>query len=70
MRHVVSPGRALLLAWRVRQAPPGHGPDALHIAVVAVRRAGLPAGATVVCLGDGACDGTALQATWQEAGWG
>ena len=70
MRHVVSPGRALPLAWRVRQAPQGHGPDALHIAVVAVRRAGLPAGATGVCLGDGASDGTALQATWQEAGWG
>ena len=29
----------------------------------------IPEGAQVVFLGDGACDGTALQATRHEAGW-
>jgi hypothetical protein len=67
--HVVSKGRALPLAWRGRQSPKGPGPEALHIAVVALRREGIPAGAQVVLLGDGACDGTALQALLQEAGW-
>ena len=30
MLHVVSKGRALPLAWRVRQAPKGHFPEELH----------------------------------------
>jgi len=57
------------LAWRVRHAPKGHFPADLHIAVVALMRAMIPEGATVVLLGDGECDGTALQATLHEAGW-
>ena len=69
MIHVISQGRALPLAWRVRQGPKGPFPEALHLAVVERIRTGLPAGATVVLLGDGACDGTALQATLNEAGW-
>ncbi len=69
MFHVVYKGRALPLAWRVRQRPTGHGPEALHIAVVERMRTGIPAGATVVFLGDGEFDGTALQATLSEAGW-
>jgi hypothetical protein len=69
MIHVLSQGRALPLAWRVRQGPKGHVPEDLHIAVVTWRREVIPAGATVVFLGDGACDGTALQATLHEAGW-
>ncbi len=67
--HVLSKGRALPLAWRVRQGPTGHCPEDRHIAVVELRREGIPAGAKVVCLGDGECDGTALQATRNEAGW-
>src|SRR6266540_3428844 len=67
--HVVSKGRALPLAWRVRQAPKGHCPADLHIAVVALIREVIPEGATVVFLGDGEFDGTALQATLNEAGW-
>jgi hypothetical protein len=31
MLHVVYKGRALPLAWRVRQAPKGHFPEELHI---------------------------------------
>jgi hypothetical protein len=40
-----------------------------HIAVVALRREVIPEGAPVVLLGDGAFDGTALQATLHKAGW-
>ena len=32
MLHVIYKGRALPLAWRVRQGPKGHFPEALHIA--------------------------------------
>ena len=63
MLHVVYKGRALPLAWRVRQSPKGHGPEDLHSAVVALRSTLIPEGAKVVFLGDGAFDGTALQDT-------
>ena len=69
MIHVIDKGRALPLAWRVRQGPKGHFPEDLHIAVVELRSAVSPEGAQVVFLGDGECDGTALQATLNEAGW-
>ena len=69
MLHVVYKGRALPLAWRVRQSPKGHCPEDLHIAVVALMITLIPEGATVVFLGDGEFDGTALQATLNEAGW-
>src|SRR5262245_59998974 len=69
MLHVVSKGRALPLAWRVRQAPPGHFPEELPIALVDLSSGLLPAGAQVVWLGDGECDGTRLQQTLQQAGW-
>jgi hypothetical protein len=69
MLHVIYKGRALPLAWRVRQGPKGHFPEDLHIAVVALIREVIPEEATVVFLGDGEFDGTALQATRNEAGW-
>ena len=69
MIHVIYKGRALPLAWRVRQGPKGHFPEDLHIAMVELMREGIPAGAKVVFLGDGEFDGTALQATLNEAGW-
>src|SRR5207244_381237 len=69
MIHVISKGRALPLAWRVRQGPKGHFPEDLHIAVVALMREVIPEGAKVVFLVDGEFDGTALQATLHEAGW-
>src|SRR5881296_237409 len=65
MIHVIYKGRALPLAWRVRQGPKGHFPETLHIAVVELMREG----AKVVFLGDGEFDGTALQATLNKAGW-
>jgi Transposase DDE domain len=70
MIHVLYKGRALPLAWRVRQGPKGHFPEALHIALVELVRACLPEGTSVVLLGDGEFDGTTLQKTLHEAGWG
>src|SRR6266498_4871319 len=57
MIHVIYKGRALPLAWRVRQGPKGHFPEDLHIAMVALVSGLVPEGASVVCLGDGAFDG-------------
>ena len=69
MIHVVYKGRSLPLAWRVRQAPKGHFPEDLHIALITLMREVMPEGSQVVFLGDGEFDGTALQATLQAAGW-
>jgi hypothetical protein len=69
MIHVVSKGRARPLAWRGRQGPQGHFPDDLPIALVELVSGLIPAGAQVVLLGEGACDGTRLPHTVQDAGW-
>jgi len=69
MSHVGDKGRALPLAWRVRQAPTGHFPAELHIALVDLISGLLPVGAQVVLLGAGEVDGTRLQHTLQQAGW-
>jgi hypothetical protein len=69
MIHVAYQGRALLLAWRVRQGPKGHFPEDLHIALVELVSELIPAGTQGVLLGDGAFDGTRLQQTVQDAGW-
>src|ERR687886_2110756 len=69
MIHVIYKGRALPLAWRVRQAPKGHFPEELHIALVELISELIPAGTPVVLLGDGEFDGTRLQQTLQDAGW-
>ena len=69
MIHAVYKGRALPLAWRVRQGPKGHFPEDLHIAMVELINEVLPEGAQVVFLGDGECDGTTLQATLNKVGW-
>src|SRR5215471_10437673 len=68
MLHVVYQGRALPLAWRVRQGPKGHFPEDLHIALVELMNGLIPAGASVVLLGDGEFDGTRLQQVVQDAG--
>ena len=69
MLHVVYKGRALPLAWRVRQAPKGYFLEDLHIAVVELMCEVIPKGAKVVFLGDGEFDGTALQDTLNKMGW-
>jgi hypothetical protein len=69
MIHVIDKGRALPLAWRVRQGPKGHCPEALHIAMIELMSTMVPEGAQVVFLGDGECDGTTLQDTLSALGW-
>ena len=53
----------------MRQAPKGHFPEDLPIALVELVRGLIPAGAQVVLLGDGEFDGTGLQHTLQQASW-
>ncbi len=67
--HVVYKGRALPLAWRVRQSPQGHCPEELHIALVELMSTLLPEGTKGIFLGDGEFDGTARQNTLSELGW-
>jgi hypothetical protein len=69
MMHVIYKGRALPLAWRVRQCPKGHCPEDLHIALVELVSHLIPEGTKVVFLGDGEFDGIKLQETMHEAGW-
>jgi Transposase DDE domain len=69
MMHVVYTGRALPVAWLVRHGTKGPCPAARHIALVAQVQALIPAGASVVRLGDGECDGMDLQDTLEDAGW-
>jgi hypothetical protein len=69
MLYGVENGRALPLAWRVRQGPKGPCPEERQMALVDLGRAGLPEGTPGVLLGDGECEGTTLQKTLNEAGW-
>jgi hypothetical protein len=69
MIHVIYQGRALPRAGRVRPAPQGHFPEALHIAVVELMGEVIPEGAKGVLLGDGEFEGTALQDTLHKMGW-
>jgi hypothetical protein len=59
MIHVVYKGRALPLAWRVRQAPKGHFPEELHLALVELISGLIPAGTQVVLLGEAPADAPA-----------
>lgn len=69
MIHVIYQGRALPLAWVVRQCPKGHSPESLHIELVELVIELIPEETPVVFLGDGEFDGTDLQDTMNEAGW-
>lgn len=69
MLHVVYKGRALPVAWLVRQGKKGHFPEDLHIALVEQVHDLIPEGARVVLLGDGDFDGTRLQHTVHEHRW-
>lgn len=68
MIHVIYKGRALPLAWRVRQCRKGHFPQSLHIEVVELIIDLIPEDTEVVFLGDGEFDGIGLQETLNEAG--
>jgi hypothetical protein len=69
MIHAIYQGRALPLAWIVRQCPKGHAPEALHIELVALISDLIPEGTRVVFLGDGEFDGTEFQDTMNEFCW-
>ena len=69
MIHVIYQGRALPLAWVVRQCSKGHAPECLHIELVELVMELIPEETKVVFLGDGEFDGTDLQDTMNEAGW-
>src|SRR5687767_3057212 len=61
MIHVVYKGRALPLAWQVRQGAKGHFPESFHIYLVELVKELIPEGTQVVFLGDGEFDGVDLQ---------
>src|ERR687894_1182922 len=69
MIHVIYKGRALSLAWRLRQCQKGHFPEDLHIALVKLVHDLIPEGTQVVFLGDGEFDGIDLQARVTELSW-
>ncbi len=66
---VVYQGRALPIAWTVIKGTKGHFPATTHLALLEQVQALVPAEATVIVLGDGEFDGTALQATVTSYGW-
>ncbi len=57
---LVYKGRALPVAWLVREGKKGHWPEALHIELVEQVQGLIPLDATVVFLGDGEFDGPDL----------
>ena len=69
MISVIYKGRALPVAWLVRQGNKGHFPEDLHIALIEEVKGLIPKGAQVVLLGDGEFDGTGLLETLRQAGW-
>lgn len=69
MISVIYKGRALPLAWRVRQVPKGHFPEDFHINLVELVMSVIPEGTEVVFLGDGEFDGIYLQEVMNDSGW-
>jgi hypothetical protein len=69
MISVIYKGRALPLAWRVRQVPKGHFPESFHMNLVDLVASIIPEDAQVVFLGDGEFDGVKLQGMMNDFGW-
>jgi hypothetical protein len=69
MASVVYHGRAIPVLWSVVKGKKGHLPQELHCALISQLREILPQSATVLLLGDGEFDGTALQAVIRAEGW-
>jgi len=69
MLSVVYHGRALPLCWLVVRGAKGHFPEQTHRELLAQLQALVPAGATVIFLGDGEFDGIELQADLHSYGW-
>ena len=68
MARVVYRGRAIPLLWTVVTGKKGHLPQDDHCALITRLQTVIPDTAQVVLLGDGAFDGTALQAAIRTAG--
>ena len=62
-------GRALAIAWLVREGKKGHFPEEMHLELLKQVQALIPPQAEVVFLGDGEFDGTALFEQIQSAAW-
>ena len=69
MASVVYQGRAIPLLGTVVKGKKGHLPQHVHCALIRQLREVIPAQATVLVLGDGEFDGTALQAAIRAAKW-
>jgi hypothetical protein len=69
MLSVVYHGRALPLCWLVVRGAKGHFPETVHQQLLAQVQAIMPQGATVIFLGDGEFDGSALQAELTRSNW-
>jgi len=61
--------RAIPLLWVVRTGSKGHFPADIHIELLTELQKLLPAGGSVVLLGDGEFDSIELQTFLQDAGW-
>lgn len=69
MVSVLYAGRALPLAWLVIAGEKGHFPAETHVALLREVHAQIPAGATIILLGDGEFDSPELQAEVAGYGW-
>jgi hypothetical protein len=69
MISVIYEGRALPLAWMVVAGKKGHVPETAHLALLEQVQAIMPAGATVIVVGDGEFDGVDFQAAIDQYGW-
>jgi hypothetical protein len=69
MISVIYKQRALPLVWVVVAQAKGHLAEAQHVQLLAQAQALVPAGATVIVVGDGEFDGVTWQATLQSYGW-
>jgi len=69
MVSVIYAGRALPLAWMVVAGTKGHFPETAHLALLEQVQAIMPAGTTVIVVGDGEFDGVDFQAAIDQYGW-
>lgn len=73
MVSVIYKGRALPIAWLVREGKKGHFPEQMHIDLIRQVQPLVPPGVEVVLVGDGEFDGINLQRTLhgkaQEGDW-
>ena len=69
MVSLVYAGRALPIAWLVIAGAKGHFPAETHVTLLRAVKTRIPAGATVILLGDGEFDSPELQAEATDSGW-